>query len=112
MIYHITTKAEWLLSKTEGIYKPESLQTEGFIHCSTRVQVEQIANFYFKGAKDLILLEIDEEKLNVEVKWEGEGSQKFPHIYGPLPVHCVVRDVAWVESENGLFEFPLTQVLH
>ncbi len=101
-----------MLARTSGTYSPESLHTEGYIHCATQAQVEQVANFYYKGHKNLMLLEINEEKLKVEVKWEGEEHQKFPHIYGSIEIHVVEREVDWQENEQGLFEFPFKRVLH
>jgi uncharacterized protein (DUF952 family) len=39
MIYHITSKQEWVSAQEQGEYTAPSLQTEGFIHCSTAAQV-------------------------------------------------------------------------
>ena len=39
MILHITSKSEWAAAQTRGEYSAPSLQTEGFIHCSTEDQV-------------------------------------------------------------------------
>ncbi len=111
-IYHITTQAEWQIARSVGVYEPESLMTEGFIHCTTEELFEQVANFYFKGAFDLIVLEIAPEKLTVELRWDEVGGHKFPHIYGPLVTDAVVRTVELTESEEGLFEFPFKPQIH
>ena len=112
MIYHICKKSEWVLAKTAGSYEPESLLGEGFIHCSTDKQFEQVANFYFKDVPDLVALEIDEERLKAPLKWEAVGENQFPHIYGPLEVHAVVREAELVLGASGTLEFPFKPVLH
>jgi len=112
MIYHIAEKSLWKLAKTAGIYEPESLSAEGFIHCCTEDLFPQVVNFYFKGRADLVLLEVDDMKLKAEVRWEKEGPHKFPHIYGALDVDAVVREADLELNKDGLFDFPFKRVLH
>lgn len=112
MIYHITEKSEWILAKGAGQLKPESLQIEGFIHCCSEQLFSQVANFYFKGLPAIYVLEIDEERLTSELKWEVAGGHRFPHIYGPLDVHAVVREAEIMPNDDGLFDFPFVQLLH
>jgi uncharacterized protein (DUF952 family) len=113
VIYHITTKTEWGLAKTAGIYEPESLQTEGFIHCVGADRFAQVANFYFKGRTSLVVLEINEEQISPsELRWEEVGSYTFPHIYGPLIASAVERVADLLPDANGTFHFPFQQVLH
>ncbi len=112
MIYHITTLAEWADAQAAGVYKPESLLREGFIHCSPAELLLHVANFYFSGRKGLVVLEIDEERLAAEVKWEGEGHAKFPHIYGPLELSSVENVAALKANEAGEFEFPFKPTIH
>jgi uncharacterized protein (DUF952 family) len=113
MIYHITTQKEWVAAKTAGVYSPPSLKVEGFIHCATEAQVMQIANFYFRGRTDLVLLEIDESQLGRALRWEKNGPYEFPHVYGPIATDLVAR-IAPLEaaSERGEFENPFKPVLH
>lgn len=46
----------------------------------------------FAGVRDLLLLEIDLERISADVRWENleGGSEPFPHIYGPLPLAAVI----------------------
>lgn len=111
-IYHITAQAEWQIAKSTGIYETESLSTEGFIHCTTEELFEQVANFYFKGARGIIVLEIDPERLTADLRWEEVGPNKFPHVYGPIIVDAVTRTAELTENEDGLFEFPFKPLLH
>jgi uncharacterized protein (DUF952 family) len=45
----------------------------------------------FAGVPGLVLLEIDLDRVGVEVRWENleGGTEPFPHLYGPLPVAAV-----------------------
>ena len=112
MIYHITEKSEWKLARVEGKLEPESLQIEGFVHCCSEQLFSQVSNFYFKGLPSIYVLEIDEESLKSELKWEVSGGHRFPHIYGPIEVSAVVREIEVFPNDEGLFEFPFQQLLH
>ncbi len=71
MILHITTHREWENAKIEGEYLTPSLESEGFIHCSTFKQTVDTANIFFKGQTGLVLLCIDEDKLKSKIKYES-----------------------------------------
>jgi uncharacterized protein (DUF952 family) len=112
VIYHILTESEWAMAQNNGKYEPESLEKEGFIHCCTEEHFEHMANFYFSGAKKLIALEIDPEKLKVHVKFEGDADIKHPHVYGPINLDAIIKDVRLESDDEGLFHFPFKPVLH
>jgi uncharacterized protein (DUF952 family) len=57
-IFHITTRAAWDDAQAAGSYTADSLQTEGFIHCSQAGQVAWVANTRFRGRTDLVLLHV------------------------------------------------------
>lgn len=107
MIYHIVSKTDWAEVGNSEVYRGDTLDTEGFIHCSTREQVLDTANFLFKGRHDLLLLKIDPEKLSAPLKYEDAGDRRlFPHIYGPMEVRAVVAVVDFPPGEDGMFELP------
>ena len=93
MIYHVTTKSTWEASVRQGYYEAPSLQAEGFIHTSREQQIQGVLNRYYSGKKDLVLLHIDENKVNAPIKWELAPSvnEEFPHIYGRLNVDAVIK---------------------
>jgi uncharacterized protein (DUF952 family) len=102
-ILHITTGAGWAAAQEAGALTTPSLTEEGFIHCSTRAQVEATANRIFAGSGDLLLLEVDPAKLTAELKWERatDVGEEFPHIYGPLDLDAVVGSFALPEGPDG-----------
>ena len=115
MIYHITTKTLFNLAQALGEYKAESLTSEGFIHCSTAKQVAPVANAFYKGQHGLILLQIDENKIESQVKWEAPAgppadgiseSDLFPHIYGPINLDAIASVLDFEpDSTTGNFSF-------
>ena len=92
MIYHVSTAEEWQTAVQQGFYEVASLSTEGFIHCSKMEQVAGVLERYYKGQIALLLLHIEESKLNVPLKYELAPSvnEEFPHIYGRLNLDAVV----------------------
>jgi 2-C-methyl-D-erythritol 4-phosphate cytidylyltransferase len=105
-IYHIATRAEWELSKSTGWYRGDTLDSDGFIHCSVVQQVLAVANSLFSGRSDLVLLCIDDGKLNSELRWENSEGMVFPHLYGPLNTDAVIAALEFKEGDDGTFELP------
>ena len=108
MIYHILSSNSWQKVRDINSYKPEGFSKEGFIHCSKRDQIVAVANRYYQGQSDLIILEIDEDKLDSRVVFENlDGKNElFPHIYGHLNINSVVRFCPISLSDSDLTSFP------
>lgn len=116
MILHITSKSEWLEAQQRGGYIAPSLQSEGFIHCSTEKQVLHVANAFYRGRTDLVLLKLDVEKLTSELKWEPPAgppapgiseSDKFPHVFGPINLEAVSAVLGFEpDAASGNFSLP------
>lgn len=107
MILHVTQRAEWEKAKNLGTYQSESLGTEGFIHCSTLAQVVGSANRFFQGLQDLVILEIDVDRVTPEIRYEGaDPNNLFPHIYGELNIDAVIRAIDLESDSMGLFVLP------
>lgn len=110
MIYHITTKNEWHSAPSDMPFQSASLESEGFIHCSTREQIPSVANRFYRGRTDLVLLHIDESQLKVPLRFENfeGGEEGYPHIYGPIPRAAIVVVVPFPPEQDGTFLFPET----
>jgi uncharacterized protein (DUF952 family) len=96
LIYHLAAAADWERAREEGEYRLSTLgmtlEEVGFIHCSRAGQVAGVAERYYRGQTGLVLLEIDEDLVGPEVRYEtAPGTEeRFPHIYGPLNTTAVV----------------------
>ena len=118
MIYHITSRFAWARARRHGQYSAPSLKSEGCIHCSTRKQVLDVANNFYRGQSDLLLLCIDENRLRAELRWEAPAQPQplessrasseslFPHLYGVLNLDAVVAVHELNEEASG-FALPL-----
>jgi len=93
MIYHVVSKVAWELAVAKGFYEADSLAAEGFIHLSTKEQVDGVLQRYYKGHNDLLLLHIDQTKLTAELKYELAPSvnEMFPHLFGRLNIDAVAN---------------------
>jgi uncharacterized protein (DUF952 family) len=104
-IFHITTGHEVDAACSRGEYVPDAFAREGFIHCSHPHQVMAVANRLFRGRSDVVLLEIDPARLPcrvVEENLEG-GAERYPHIYGRLPMAAVVAVLPLRCGADGQF---------
>jgi len=108
MILHIASQADWEDAERRGSYDGPTLAIEGFIHASRRSQVVEVANRWFRGRQDLVLLVIDEDRLSAEVRPENleGGEELYPHIYGPVECEAVVEVLSFDPSEVGRFSPP------
>lgn len=106
VICHICQKKTWAEAQSYGFYKTESFKDDGFIHCSSPEQILQVANAYYSGVTDLLLLWIDPLALTAELRWEFSDGGVFPHIYGPLNLSAVIGINDFAPDEDGIFRDP------
>lgn len=106
-ILHITKRQQWEQAKNLGKYRADSLESEGFIHCSKSTQILKVAKRFFDNQKELVLLFIDSEKVQAEIRYEpAEIGELFPHIFGELNIDAVYQVIDFEAGEDGLFELP------
>lgn len=94
MIYHITTEKEWAVYDDKAEYAPAAFEKEGFIHASRLSQLEGVLQRYYSGRNDLLLLRIDERKLECDLIYEPSTNKElFPHVYGKVNKDAIVEVV-------------------
>ena len=108
ILFHIARRMDWQQAQASGSYRPESLASEGFIHCSTPAQLVATANRFFRGQTDLVLLAIARGRVTAEVRddFVTVENQTFPHIWGPLNLDAVVRARPFAPNADGNYELP------
>ena len=86
----------------------QPLGERGFIHLSFAHQVSRVADASYAGTADLVLLRIDPDLLRAPVIVEpGEGTdERFPHLYGELPVGAVSEVRPYAPDRDGPFPRP------
>ena len=106
MILHIVSRDAWAQAQHDDVYRPPSLEREGFIHFSKPEQVVATANHFYAGQGDLVLLVVDPAWLDAELRYEApaeqlDSAERFPHLYGALNLDAVVRVVAFPPNAAG-----------
>ena len=90
-IYHILLPEKWETVKHNSTYAAESLENEGFIHCSYDDQLEGVIERYYPDAPEVVILKLDINKLTSKLVSEpSTGGEVYPHIYGPINLGAVV----------------------
>jgi uncharacterized protein (DUF952 family) len=102
-IFHITPRQQW--EATIDRYEGDTLATDGFIHCSELRQVVTVANRFYAGQSGLVLLKIEVDRLQPELRYEAADGDEFPHLYGALNLDAVVGVVDFEPSPEG-FKLP------
>ena len=107
-IHHLALPDDWAAAFATGEYamstRGVTLEQEGFIHCSTRDQVEATANRFYGDVEQLVVLTIDPRAVPSPIRFEPPvpGSDVlFPHIYGPLPIAAVRDATFWIRGADG-----------
>jgi uncharacterized protein (DUF952 family) len=94
-IYKILTEDEWDQASKVGYVETALDKEDGFIHFSTSKQLPLTLKLYFKDSRKLILLQVDEEKIQDKIIYEGANSNdrvgKFPHLYDKFNINAVLN---------------------
>jgi uncharacterized protein (DUF952 family) len=124
-IYHLVPAIDYHRQPKDQPYLPQTFTQEGFIHCTAGASMLlEVANAFFADlADELLVLEIDPNRLTAPLKFEppmppihaSTTSKKtvtaspgtlFPHIYGPLNRQAIVRCFALARTETGQWQMP------
>ena len=110
-VFKILTKEEWSDASKHGYVKTDIDENDGFIHFSTSKQLAKTLHLYFDNIDEVVLLQINEEKIQANLVYEEPDSNyrggKFPHLYGKLSTKDILN--TWNIKRTG-FELPLEVV--
>lgn len=92
-IFHICAPDQWQSQLSATLYTDPSLQTEGFIHCSTKEQLDPTLGRHFTDIPELIILEILPSAVAEILRFEAapRSGELYPHIYGTIPKDAILR---------------------
>src|SRR5690349_14372437 len=92
-VYYLARKGEFEQAREGDRYLGSAEdRADGFIHFSTASQVRGSAAKHRKGETDLLLLEVDADRLGAGLRWEkARGGELFPHLYAALPLDAIRR---------------------
>lgn len=105
IIFHLLPAVTWQAQALAPAYHAETLATAGFIHCTRETErlVEVANRFYRQIPGEFVVLCVDTERLQAEVRWERADGHLFPHIYGPIAQTAIVDVVAFPRNLDGQF---------
>jgi uncharacterized protein (DUF952 family) len=118
LIYHIAKEGAFLACLVGDVYEPASLREVGFVHCSSEAATIAVANEYFGGVEEkLLLLRVDPTKLTSQTRYEYAvpvdgiraaavpASTLFPHVYGPIEISAI-NGIGLLEREASAYIWP------
>lgn len=112
-VLHIALPDDWAAARRAGEYlvstRGRSLEEEGYIHCAYPGQLEGVANRFYGDIAEVVILHLDTEILEAEVRVEPAvegGREFFPHVYGPIPTSAVIAETWWDRDDDGLWRRP------
>lgn len=107
-LLHLCRPEEWERALAAGAYRADSLESEGFIHCSTPQQIVATALRHRAGQQGLLLLVIDSNRVGPEIRYEqAKNGEAYPHIYGPLNTDAVTAVKPFPLQPDGSFLQPI-----
>ena len=118
-IFHLVYKADVQRYRRDGLYRPPSLASQGFIHFTAQPRlVLEVANHYFLPREPLpLILSVEVQRLREPLRYEpplatsagpplhSRPGLLFPHLYGPLNWDAVT-EVGSLRHEEGGFLWP------
>ncbi len=106
MIYHITSAELWESAMEKGQYEHPTLQSEGFIHCSSLEQLHRSAAKHFPDSEELLVLFLVEKRHKANLRWEpSKTGELFPHIYGRIPMELIESVRMLIRKSPGVYEW-------
>ena len=104
IVLHFALKNEWDIESQKGSYGFSCIEKNKFIPC---IKVADISNIKlnFSTLKDYVILCIDENKVNSEIKYEKQAYSDFiePNIYGKISKDSVVHILPYTFDDEDNF---------
>lgn len=84
-IYKVLTKEQWAAAEAGELVRAPVDVEDGYVHFSTRSQLQETLAKWFKGIEGCVLASFDADVFEDYLKWEkARGGDKFPHVYGDV----------------------------
>ncbi len=83
-VYRVMLNNEWDEFKKKKKFFGNKLDIHsGFIHLSTKSQIKNTIEKYYKNEDSIIIFKINVKDIAKNLKWEiSRNNQLFPHLYG------------------------------
>lgn len=83
-VYRVMLNSEWDEFKKKKKFFGNNLDHQsGFIHLSTKSQLKNTIDKYYKNEKSIIIFKVSVKDIEKKLKWElSRDNEFFPHLYG------------------------------
>ena len=108
-VYKVFRRFEWDGFQASGRFAGSADdQRDGFIHLSTRTQLEGVLSRFFRGEDEVIIATVlFDEIAALKLKWEkSTGGDFFPHYYGELQGIHIHSHVPALPGPDGQIAAP------
>lgn len=104
LTYHLVAAEYYRDTDRSRPYAPESLDTDGFIHCTDGADnVAATANRYYREDRRMyVVLVIDVARVAPEIVY-ADDARIHSHIYGPLNRDAIVEILPVLRTPDGAF---------
>ena len=108
LVYKVCSKEEWDQAILNKFYAGSEIDNEdGFIHLSTKEQLNETVTKHFRGKKNLIIISFNTNKIQDNLKWEiSRNGDFFPHYYGNLETKFSENFFYLHLNADGIHKFP------
>ncbi len=103
IILHCIVKEKWENLQNKDYLTITDLQQKDFIHCSPIEYFWRVAPKFCDVKQEMVLLCIDTDRLEAEVKWEefDKCGRKYPHIYGRINTVSIQMVLPYEKDKMG-----------
>lgn len=104
MIVHLMRKDPWAQVRRGTCYGASHVEGwRGFVHCSPVEYLWRVAPNFLEVSEDLVLLCIEEGRLESEVRWEDDDGvgRCYPHVYGCINLDAVTAVLPFLRDGQG-----------
>ena len=106
-VYKILSGPDWDIAEPLGYSKTALDEGDGYVHLSTRDQVQETLSLHYPEQKNVRLLEYVVEELALPIRWEeSRGGQLFPHLYARLRIDAASRIWTLALDDRGVPALP------
>ena len=99
-IIHSVNKLEYENEIKTGSYGRNSIEKFGFIHCSDLDTYYLVAPNFKDDYSDRVILLIDTDKVDCDIRWEDGGGVLFPHVYGLIKFDAIANVLPHLWDDN------------
>lgn len=105
IIYHMLPAHVWQAHPPTEAYQADTLAVEGFAHCTKEPdRLLWVANRFYQAIEgDFVILCLETDRIEAEVRWEAADGHLFPHIYGPINLEAVIDVLPFPRNPTGAF---------